>query len=351
LVLLVLAGCSSNGGNGEQDGSDNLDADGGGADPGADPGPGDPGPGDTGPGDTGPGDTGPGDTGPGDTGPQYTFEFEVGHDDGIPALIMKASPNWIGQCRISPPADRLPVKLKAVKFIPASSFSGTLQILQDNGGTPGANLGQINYDFLAGDLGQWTSVDLSSLDIVASGDFWVSVRFPNSLTPLQDSMYGTTSSTGRCRVLAPGYPPYTANFDQITRAVVLSANDDALPIPGADGDPCTNGLGCQSGFCSGSRCSIGCTGGACGAGRRCNTFAGGEICVTECSVDGDCPTEAFCLTESTFFNPAGFCIADGPLASGADCQYHYHSICSTGYCSACDNDPTQCADPGTCQNP
>jgi uncharacterized lipoprotein len=37
LVLLVLAGCSSNGGNGEQDGND-QDADAGGAEPGADPG-------------------------------------------------------------------------------------------------------------------------------------------------------------------------------------------------------------------------------------------------------------------------------------------------------------------------
>ena len=69
-----------------------------------------------------------------------------------------------------------------------------------------------------------------------------------------------------------------------------------------------------------------------------------------CTQSSTCPSGAFCLTDTTFLDPAGLCIEGGAYANGVNCQYHYHTFCTGGHCTACDGDPTLCEDPGTCTN-
>jgi len=279
----------------------------------------------------------------------FAQEVTLGYDDGLPALKLVGEANTEGRLLVNPDPSLRPVEVRKIRFIPVSANTATLRIATDQLGGPGATLATREFTTTSGDLDQWYEIDISDLAVQVDGSFWVVLVNPASFTEPTEVSYGGTSSSGQTYYYNAGYLPYTVNFDQLMRVVVGTPSTTPVDTPGTDGADCDKALDCESGACSGGRCTIPCSGGDCGAGRHCRTFASGEgYCVTTCSTSSECAASAFCLTDTTFLDPAGFCVRGGPYGDGADCQYHYHTICQHGLCSACASDPTLCEDPGTC---
>jgi hypothetical protein len=281
----------------------------------------------------------------------FSREVTLGYDDGLPAVALSSDPLSKGHLIVSPEKKLLPAQIRKIQFIPASAYTATLSIeTEGTGGTPGTQLGSKAFATTAADVDRWFTVDISDLKLVVNGPFWVTVTYPATLAGAQKVLYGGGSSSGNNYYGKSGYPLYTVNFDQLLRVVIATANQDTPVAPGSDGAPCTAGVDCASGYCSGARCSVTCPSAGCGTGRRCQDFLiGQKVCVTECTKNSDCAAEAFCLLDGTFLKPGGFCVRGGPFADGKACTNQYHTICKSGHCSACDQDPSKCQDTGACQ--
>jgi hypothetical protein len=294
-----------------------------------------------------------------DTGPKpdqqvvtYKREVTLGHHDGIHALKLQANPLTEGRLLVKVPAKLLPVEVRKISFKPPSAYSAKLLVAPDSMGTPGGTLLSQNFTIKSTDVDKNFSIDISSSKVQVTGNFWVIVQYPSSHGSLQETIYGGSSSSGQNIYKAPGYPLYTTNFDPIMEVLVGTPDAGPAATKGGYNAACSSAFDCNSGFCAGGACSKTCNGNSdCGAQGRCQTFAdGAKICVTTCSKNSDCKSNAICLTDATFIKTAGLCVLAGPFAAGKSCQYQYHTICKTGYCSACATDPTKCDKPGTCTN-
>jgi hypothetical protein len=168
-------------------------------------------------------------------------------------------------------------------------------------------------------------------------------------------VYGAPSTTGRTHIYNSEWPDptYETNFDQLLRVVL--GTDSADPIPQrSPGEACAAGTECASGYCLAGKCASACTGGGdcTGEGEACHTFLNNvKACVKSCESNASCGDGAICLSDDTFITPAGYCVRGGPFAENQNCYLHYHTICATGYCSACSEDPSECDLDGTCTPP
>jgi len=292
------------------------------------------------------------DTGPKPDAQQVTYkrELTLGHHDGIPSIKLQANPLTEGRLLVKVPAKLLPVEVRKISFMPPTAFSAKLLVSPDNFGSPGTPLLTKSFTVKASDVDTWFTIDISSSKVQATGNFWVTVQYPASLTSPQQVVYGGSSSSGQNIYSAPGYPLQTTSFDQLIRVMVGTPDAGPAAPQGGFGAACTNAVDCKSGYCAGGGCSKTCSGNSdCGAKGRCQTFADGtKLCVTTCTANSDCKASAFCLTDASFIKPAGLCVLDAPFAAGKRCQDSYHTICKTGYCTACAKDPTKCDQPGTC---
>ncbi len=294
-----------------------------------------------------------------DTGPKpdakvvtYKREVTLGHHDGIHAIKLAGNPLTEGRLLVKVPAKLLPVEVRKISFKAPSAYSAKLIVAPDSMGSPGAAVLSQNFTIKASDVDKDFSIDKYSSKVQAAGNFWVIMQYPSSLSSLQQTIYGGTSSSGQNIFKAPGYPLYTTNFDQIINVVVGTPDAGPAAQLGGFGAACSSAFDCKSGLCAGGGCSKTCNGNSdCGAKGRCQTFAdGAKICVTTCSANSGCKSNAICLTDKIFIDPAGLCVLAGPFAAGKNCQYQYHTICKTGYCSACAKDPSKCDQTGTCTN-
>jgi hypothetical protein len=215
---------------------------------------------------------------------------------------------------------------------------------------PGPPAATKPFTITASDVDKWFTIDISDQKAVVTGSFWVTVNYPGTVNQQQEMIYGTTSSSGRNFYLNPGYSLYTTNFDQMMRVVVATPNTDTPAQPGKAGDPCQSGSDCEDGYCLAGSCAASCASAACATGTQCKTYQlGAKVCIKPCANNSDCPSGAFCLLDESFIKPAKLCVKGGPFVDGQSCKHQYHTICKSGHCSACDNDPTTCSDTGTCQ--
>lgn len=290
-----------------------------------------------------------------DGGSSFVRELTLGSDDGVPAVLLQSNPGGIARTIYTPPAGVVPVQLRALRLLPAGSFSNaTVNLHRDSAGAPGDRLGGKSFSVSAGEVGSWKSLTLAELGIVVSGPFWVVVTYPTTLTtPTQQVIYGAPSTAGATRYTGGTLLDYVPNFEQMQRVVVATANT-ATPQLAGDRAPCSSGIDCQSGYCLAGSCSIACTDDtACGSGRRCQLFKlSTKVCVTPCEA-GKCAAGAICLRKDAFNDDllaaADLCVRAGPLANGASCTGQYHTICAGGACSACATNPLLCDTAGgTC---
>lgn len=94
----------------------------------------------------------------------------------------------------------------------------------------------------------------------------------------------------------------------------LHITADAPPLL-VNGDPCTNGTECLSGFCTdGVCCGTACSGGceSCGPGGICSTAPAGAVCR---ALAGTCD-----VTEETCDGVSGACPDDVVVAAGTPCD-------------------------------
>lgn len=292
---------------------------------------------------------------------------ELGDDDGIPAIKLFSQTGAVAYTRFTPKAELVPVKPLSVRMRVVSDFSATLSFHPDVDGSPGASVGAKPIQVFKFQWNQWVTFDVSSLDLTFTGPFWVGITFtdlpyeqadggPDADPFLQYTVYGSSSTSGTTQYTHdPDYNAWTPNFDTLYRVQVFTA-DTSEPQLGADGDSCQWAGDCASGYCLANKCTVACTGtpvNECGTGRRCEEFQlNTKVCVTECSDVNPCPAGSICLVNDILTHDLmgawGFCVKAGPWADGTDCQTHYHTICESGYCSACGAD-AKCDSPGTCQ--
>ncbi len=289
------------------------------------------------------------DTAQSDTTPVvYNAQVTLGYDDGVPAIKLVADPSTKGHLVIDPAADLLPVEVRQVKILPATAYTATLEISPAQGNAQGTPVYSKEVTFAATDVDTWTTIDLSAEKIQMNGPFWITFKYPATFEALTQTVYGGISSSGQSKYYKAGYPIWDTNFDQLVRVVVGTPKTEEM-LPVGDGEPCTWAGECQSGFCLAGLCAASCkTEGCSGEGMECRDFELGEkVCVKTCTQLSDCPAQGICLTEAAEGISTGFCTQAGPTARDADCQYHWHTYCSTGYCSACATDPG-CNAVGTC---
>jgi hypothetical protein len=283
-------------------------------------------------------------------GSTFVRKVTLGFDDGIALNGLYADPMTEGWLKVSVDAKLLPVQILEVRFIPLSSYSAVLSIKQPGDAvTPGASLGSKSFTVTDSDVNNWFSLDLSGLNLTVNSSFWVVIAYPGTLRPMQNVLYGGTSSAGNNYYSQPGMSPYTVDFNEILRITVTTSNND-VPVLGNDGDSCKFGVDCAGGYCAGARCSKACLAtNECGAGGLCinRPFSTERFCVPSCKQDSDCADEAFCLISSA--PSPSICVRGGPFTDGTDCTDHIQTICSSGHCSACNSNPTTCPGPGTCQ--
>jgi hypothetical protein len=285
-----------------------------------------------------------------DAAPSFNRELTLGLDDGLPAVKLTAETLSKGHTLIEPPVALLPLKVLEVRFLAARDYSATLSIDREgSGGRPGSAYASKGVSTTAASSrDDWTTVDLRDENIIVNGNFWVTLSFPATMDT-GDVLYGGASASGNNYYAKPPRTPfYTVNFDQIIR-VVVATGDENPATPGEDGADCTMATDCASGLCLAGKCSVTCSG-SCTGGRECRSFElGVKACVTPCTKTGACPAGAFCLTDTSFIDPAGICVDGGPYANGTNCTFQYHTICQSGNCGACSDDPQNCDSAGSCQ--